>query len=200
VGAVSRLIKHETGGGKMELHPTLWRTCRVLAGTTRLRLLRLVYHKSDRSVSEMAGLAGISVPRASQELRRLNSRGLMQAVRKGREVCYRLVPDPQVPDAAPLLEAVLQSLGQSRGKSESTCRRIAIAFAHPRRLSIIRALLQGPSTFNALMDHVRFTRATLHRHLLILRSCRMVQLDGGRYHWIPDPHPMARALALLSRP
>ena len=90
----------------MELHPTLWRTCRVLAGSTRLNLLRLVVATPGHTVSRLAEEAGIGLSRASQELRRLQSRGLLRATRTGSFVHYRPEPDPQVPDAKPLLLAM----------------------------------------------------------------------------------------------
>ena len=38
----------------MALHPTLWRTCRVLAGPTRLRLLRRVIARPGLTVQQLA--------------------------------------------------------------------------------------------------------------------------------------------------
>ena len=90
----------------MELHPTLWRTCRVLSGETRLKLLRLIIATPGKTVSRLAEETGIGLSRASQELRRLQSRGLVQTVRKGSFVHYLPDPDPQVPDAKPLLLAM----------------------------------------------------------------------------------------------
>ena len=65
----------------MALAPTLWRTCRVLAGATRLALLRLIIESPDLRVADLAALAGLSESRTSQELRRLQARGLVQALR-----------------------------------------------------------------------------------------------------------------------
>lgn len=41
------------------LNPTLWRTCRMLAGTTRIRLLRELHTHPGQSVSELARAVGI---------------------------------------------------------------------------------------------------------------------------------------------
>ena len=78
----------------MALHPTLWRTCRVLAGPTRLRLLRRVIARPGLTVQQLADAQDIGKSRASQELRRLQSRGLIQARRKSARVAYHPVPDP----------------------------------------------------------------------------------------------------------
>ena len=51
----------------MALSPTLWRTCRVLSGTTRLSLLQRIIRSPGLCVSDLAAAEGISLGRASQE-------------------------------------------------------------------------------------------------------------------------------------
>ena len=48
-----------------KLHPTLWRTGRMLSGNTRLELFRRVVAHPDQTVSELAAQVGISLPRTS---------------------------------------------------------------------------------------------------------------------------------------
>ena len=78
----------------MALSPTLWRTCRVLAGGTRLALLRRVIKHPGLSVSELVAAEKIDLARASQELRRLQARGIVDVEREGRRVRYFPEPDP----------------------------------------------------------------------------------------------------------
>ena len=128
----------------MNLNTTLWRTCRVLSGKVRLDLLRRILERPDQSVSMLAEASNLSHPRTSQELRRLQSRGLVQAVRSGRWVCYRPVPDPQVPSAKPLLAAMKAALARNSPEADAQTIRVAKAYSHQRRLDIVRELLGGP--------------------------------------------------------
>ena len=59
------------------LQPTLWRTCRVLANRTRLRMFHLLLHQPGQTVSAIAERLGLTVPVASQNLRALEARGLL---------------------------------------------------------------------------------------------------------------------------
>lgn len=181
----------------MEMHPTIWRTCRVLAGATRIRLLKQILQTPDLTVSDLAASAGIRLSRASQELRRLHSRGLVQAIRKGRMVRYRPVPDPQVPEAKPLLHAVLTSLRLSGGQADNKCLQIASAFTHPRRVAIVKELLHGPRSLTALTEIFGSHSRTIQRHLRKLRSHQFVVRQNRKYHLTIGTHPLARCLVHL---
>jgi len=181
----------------MELHPTIWRTCRVLAGATRLRLLKEIVTAPDRTVSRLASSIGISISRASQELRRLNSRGLVRTLRIGPEVRYRHLTDPQVPSAKPLLEALSQGLRRNPESGEEECRRIAKAFTHPRRIAIGRELLRGTRTLSGLAFALKMQTRTVSRHLRIMARCGMVKHQGSQFLFTPGSHPLARCLVHL---
>ena len=190
---VSDLINSDTMSGT-QLHPTLWRTCRVLTGATRLRLLRLLMASRTLSVTEAAGRLRLSMSRASQELRRLNSRGLLAATRHGPEVWYRLEPDPEVPDAAAMTEAIRAGLRRTGSAVDAEFARIAFGYTYPRRLQIVRLLLDRP------MGPVSLARATgiplrsLMRHLRILADRRLVRAVDGYYHIVAGPHPLQKAI------
>ena len=79
-----------------QLNPTLWRTCKMLAGPTRIRLLRQLLATPDEGVSALGRHVGIREATASQELRRIQSRGLLQSNRRGPLLVYRMAADPQV--------------------------------------------------------------------------------------------------------
>lgn len=181
----------------MELAPTLWRTCRVLAGPTRLQLLAQIFRRPDRTVSELAEAVGISHSRASQELRRLQSRGLLKADRRGRWVRYSPVADPRVPSAKPLVRAMQAALASRSPHAEGDCLRIASALTHPRRLRVVQVLLHGPRKFSDLAVATDIPGISLARHLRYLRVRELITNEDKRHRLIADPHPLARCLMVL---
>ncbi|HOW98387.1 MAG TPA: helix-turn-helix domain-containing protein [Kiritimatiellia bacterium] len=178
----------------IELSPTLWRTCRVLAGPTRLRMFGRLCRDPHQSVGEVAAALKIGRSRASQELRRLQARGLLKATRHGRWVRYAPAADPRVPSAKPIVQALRTALARSRPGADAECLRIASALTHPRRLRIAQALLVQPLDFSRLVTETRMPRISLSRHLRHLRARGLVVRKQGVYHFIADPHPLARCL------
>lgn len=177
-----------------KLHPTLWRTCRVLAGRTRLALLRAVVDSPDQTVTGLAAQLNLSLPRASQELRRLQSRGLIQAGRSKMNVLYRPVPDRLVSTAAPLLQTMQEIFRDFPPTDDDAAIRIAKAFSHVRRLVILRRLLPGPATTLALEETSGMSRDALNRHLLTLGAAGLIQRDGKKIRILEPSHPLARSL------
>ena len=178
----------------MQLTPTLWRTCRVLAGSTRLTLLRQIVERPDRCVTDLAAAAKISESRASQELRRLQSRGLVQMVRTGQWTQYRPVTDPKVASAKPLLTAAKESF--AKWADEETCR-VARAFGHERRLKIMQLLQTGSRTAGELRQSGALSQPALFRHLTVLQAGGLVRRARDGWERIPSPHPLARTLFRL---
>lgn len=181
------------------LSPTLWRTCRVLSGKTRLALLRRVVNDPGLTVSNLADSLAISLPRASQELRRLQSRGLVRAVREGPFVRYQPLPDPQVPTAKPLLTALVRTFRKYSLAADLHSIRIASGYSQPRRIKMVRELLRGSRDLNTLCYNTGIPRTSLMRHLLILWSCGLVVRRGKQYLFVADPHPLARCLVRIVR-
>ena len=176
----------------MELTPTLWRTCRVLAGPTRLELLRRIIESPDRCVTELTEAAGLSETRASQELRRLQARGLVQAVRSARWLRYRPVPDPKVPSAKPLLGAMKAAF--ARGVADEQTIRVAKAFSNERRLTLVRVLKEGPAGGEALRRLGGMSKPALFRHLQVLKAGGVARRTGKGWELAPNAHPLAKAL------
>ena len=181
----------------MALTPTLWRTCRVLAGPTRLELLRRIIDLPDQCVSELTEAAGLSETRASQELRRLQARGLVQAIRAGRWLRYRPVPDPKVPSAKPLLEALALALARGAGEADEQTIAVAKAFAHDRRLKLVRLLKGGPCGGGELEFLAGMPRPSLFRHLQALKEGGVVRRTKAGWELAPNAHPLAKALKSL---
>ena len=91
-------------------NPTLWRTCRVLANKTRIQILRDLIKTPPQSVSTIAETFGLSRPVASQRLRSLNARGLLESRRSRPSVTYSPIPDKSIEETTPLLNALKHPL------------------------------------------------------------------------------------------
>ena len=169
-----------------QLNPTVWRTCRALGGSTRVRMLRQILKCPGQNVSQLAEQLEIGISDASQELRRLQSRGLLRRSCQGLSVVYLPIPDPQVPSAAPLLQA-LKAAFASEPESDESIVRIAKALGHERRIAIVRALLQGPQSRQELSILARTQLVTLKKHLkwlvdgcIVIRTNKKYSLQASQ--------------------
>jgi DNA-binding transcriptional ArsR family regulator len=181
-----------------QLQPTLWRTCRVLASDTRLRLFAQLLRKQPQSVSQLAELAAVPLPVASQSLRALESRGLLRVRRFRRRVEYRI---PSAAEAEPLgclVEALQACLGREPMPIEQVIK-LATAFTHPSRIGIYRALKSGQKSWIQIQAAIRLSSPALSRHLGKLVGRGYVTLDDiGIYSIVRHPHRTGRALADLA--
>ena len=180
-----------------QLNPTLWRTCRVLAGETRLKLIRQLHQSKGAGVSDLAQAVGIGDSDASQELRRIQSRGLLRVERKRSFVFYRFGADPQVPSAAPLVEALLEVLGASSEKQDAEIIRIAWGLAHPRRIALAQALVAAPQKLAPLCRTTQIPQSSASRHIGIMEEAGWVAKQDSWLVVAVQTHPIARALAQL---
>ncbi len=180
------------------LNPTLWRTCRMLAGSTRIRLLRGLHDHPGRCVNDLAQDIGIGISDASQELRRIQSRGLLRSKREGARVLYRLEADPQVASAAPILKALKTALATLPPERDEDMRRIAFGLAYPRRIAIARALLAEPQTGMGLSQELELSTFAVFNHVRILRESGWVRRGADqRLNLSPPDHPLGAALFRL---
>jgi len=155
---------------KVPLHPTLWRTCRVLASEPRLRILLDLLREPDQTVADVAKNHGLSESYASQCLRALNARGLLAVRRVGRYVIYWGAPDPTVPHSGRLLRA-LREVANREEAPVASIYRDATAFTHPRRIVIMRALVAEQGLpLSLLRELTGISTPALKRHLRKLRS------------------------------
>ena len=181
------------------LNPTLWRTCRMLAGANRIRLLRAICGKPGQSVTELAQALGIGLSDASQELRRIQSRGLLKSSRDGIRVIYRPEADPQVPTAAPLLKALKAALSDLPPERDEELRALAFGLAYPRRIAIAQALQASPQTELELSGALKLSSFAVFTHVKILQEGGWVRRVGRNRHFAVPEHPLAEALARLLR-
>lgn len=162
-------------------HPTLWRTCRVLANAGRIRCLKAVLEWPRSTVGEVARRAAVAETVASEHLRALQARGLILASRESRWVRYSPDPDPLVKGARNLLAAMRRVL-LAEGRSETDVIRSLTAFTHPRRLEMLRCLQCVESALpESLSASTRISQPALSRHLAKLEARQLVCRDGPRW-------------------
>jgi len=80
--------------------------CRTLAHPIRIAIIHLLAD-GPREVGRLARELGIAQPNASQHLAVMRTVGLVEAVRDGREVSYRLT-DPEIVVACQIMASVLR--------------------------------------------------------------------------------------------
>ena len=181
----------------MNLSPTLWRTCRVLSGVTRLRLFRRICQKPGLPVSALAQAERISLGRASQELRRLQARGLLRVERISRWVRYYPEPDPAVPSAKAVLGALRETCAFRKTVTDERTARLALGVAHEKRLAMVRVLRSGPLAVHEMQTALRIPAPTLWHHLRFLEAGGWVIRARGRWHLASNGHPLAPCLLKL---
>ncbi len=181
-----------------QLNPTVWRTCRALSGSTRVRIFRQILERPGQNVSQLAKQLDIGISDASQELRRLQSRGLLRRSCQGMSVVYLPIPDPQVSSAAPLLQA-LKTAFSSDQESDESITRTAKALGHERRIAIVRSLLQGPQSRQELSILSNTQLATLKKHLKCLIDGGVVIKSAKKYELQSPSSPMLTVWLKLLR-
>lgn len=179
-------------------HPTLWRTCRVLANPKRLACLRAVMGTPNLCVAEIAREAGLDEVQGSMALRALQARGLIAAVRESRWVRYVPETDPLVPSAKPLMDVLSRVLRPGEMCDEEVIRTVT-AFTHPRRLAMLRCLqLHAPLSIEALSAACGISLPAAYRHLRKLSSRRVVAVQDDIITLVPRQNPLARMLLGLN--
>jgi rhodanese-related sulfurtransferase/DNA-binding transcriptional ArsR family regulator len=107
---------------KQALFEHLALIARALGAAARLELLDFLA-QGERSVEELAGVAGLSVANTSKHLQQLRSAGLVQARRAGKQVRYSL-GDDRVLDAVAALRGLAEAhIGAVEDLVESYLRR-----------------------------------------------------------------------------
>ncbi len=175
-----------------KLRPTLWRTCRVIACETRLRLLWCLFEKEGLCVSDLAAEVGISDQNASTQLRAINARGLISVQRVKLEVFYHPEANPEVEHAEALLNALRQA-HEDQMSFKSVIRQ-ATAFTHARRIQIIRSLAEKRGSIADLEECLKIPRPSLGHHLLKLEARNFVKSIIGVYRPNRPSNSLGRVL------
>ncbi len=180
----------------MRLPPALWRSCRVVACETRLRVLWHILDNKELSVDAVRQLEGMSQPRASIQLKALASKGLVVYRREGMQVIYRAEADQAVAFAQEILEAL--RICYERRASFKTIIRQATAFTHERRIEIVRALQDGPLACEELLGKTGMSGSALSRHLDKLERRGFVKRIDRVYEMATPDSPLGRTLMNLA--
>lgn len=182
------------------LSPSLWRTCKMLAGLKRIELLRQIYETPGRNVRTLGTAVGIKRSDASQELRRIQSRGLLRSRRQGVPLVYRMETDPLVPSAAPLLKALQSTFSNRPAKQDPYICAMARGLASERRIAIAQMLLSAPQSPVALRIHLNCSAPALAKNVRTLILSGFVRRKNGMLHFRTPLHPVAQTLARMLPP
>ncbi len=178
----------------LELTPTLWGTCRVLANQRRLALVEALIDQPPQPVTVVAAACGQSEAICSHGLRQLQARGLCRATRSGRWVSYALTADPCVTHSEALLRALTRALKASPSDFKPLIAALT-AYTHPRRVDIVATLHRaGPCAADDLGRRCGISPAALYRHLKKLERRGVLRQADGSISLLAPADPLARAL------
>jgi len=163
----------------MEIPPSLWVTCRVVACTTRLQLLWAMFEHGELSVNDAQFIVGVSQPCASNQLKTLNHCGLIVYRREDMRVIYRAEANSAICFASDVLDALRICFEQSL--SLEAVIREATAFTHERRIEIVRVLNGNPLSYSELLEATGMSSTALSRHLDKLERRDFVKRIEGVY-------------------
>jgi DNA-binding transcriptional ArsR family regulator len=179
------------------LQPTLWRTCRVLANRTRLKILAQLLHRPGQTVSEHAGQLKLPLPVASQYLRALEARGLLAVRRKGLRVVYQPALAAIRTPTTELVRA-LRRVFQHRRHPVEAIFKTATAFTHPRRIEIFKALRKENHSLAQLRTRTGISVPSLYRHLKKLEARGFVKYHEGKWGATLRSNVLGRELTRLT--
>ena len=181
------------------LHPTLWRTCRVLANVIRLGLLAQLVRRQPQSVSELAEKCALTLPVASPSLRALEARGLLKVKRIRRRVEYHISTPAEAGPQARLIAALTKALRCEPSPAQQIIQ-LATAFTHPSRIQIYRTLHISPKTPAQIQAEIGLSALALRRHRQKLLKRGYIGLDAveGTYKCLKQSSPIGRALSALA--
>ena len=166
----------------------------MLAGSTRIRLLRELHDRPGQNIATLANAIGISRPFASQEMRRIQSRGLLKATHRGASLVYGLGSDPQVPSAATLLKAVQKALDSLPPRRDGEMTVIATGLAHERRIALVCSLMTSPKTSGQLLAGLPMSRCSYDLHVRTLTASGFVAKNKAMLVFKTPAHPLGKAL------
>ena len=157
----------------------------------RLRFLRAIFvSKEAKGVTRLAEDIGVSVPTASQYLRALNARGLVDVKRESSHVYYGSGKNRSLPEAQLLQDAFMRLFERKDLPSDWPARISPVlkAYANERRIAIIRTIAEnGSLTFASLSHLADMSETSLLRHLSLLLDGGVIAQDERRQYVIRPP-------------
>lgn len=175
-----------------DLHPTMWRTCRILANEKRLELLWRLFQGGEMSVSKLGESVGMAEPAASACLRAVNSRGLILSRRDGKYVFYRAEANPEVAGSEQLLDALKQAYEDFM--PVPAVLKHFTAFTHERRISVVKILSEGPLGIIPLSIKAQISVQALYRHIRKLEARGYVARGGDEISLLAQRHALPAEL------
>ncbi|MCF7848566.1 MAG: metalloregulator ArsR/SmtB family transcription factor [Kiritimatiellales bacterium] len=179
-----------------KLRPTLWRTCRALANTTRLTLLRKLLFGETKPVCKLAAQTGISEQLASRHLRTLASRGLLHASQISRWVYYSAEANENVDNAVHILASLKNCFLD--GITNEEIMEIVTSFTHPRRILIVARLNQTTKTFDELMVETDMSSMALFRHIKKLEKRGFIRHRKDHFELTPPRSALGMVLMQIA--
>ncbi|MBA4388662.1 MAG: hypothetical protein C0404_11825 [Verrucomicrobia bacterium] len=178
---VSYLRKYETMTDVQpdNLQPTLWRTCRVLANETRLKIIRYILLHPGQTVSGIANVFSLNLSMACRHLRDLNARGLLKAERIHGNVMYWPHADESTRQARALFASIWFTMG-NHDDAIGFIYNKATAFTHPRRIAIVRQLAKSPRRLCEIQRLASISKPATCRHVGKLLNRGFITLDRKR--------------------
>jgi len=180
-----------------DLRPSLWRTLRVLANPTRLRVLRTLQRCTPLTVSQIAKHHRLSMSHATQVLRALQARGLLRANRQGTWVFYAAEANASIGYAPQLARALEDALQAGENEIDGAIAALT-AYTHERRIRIVRALVAGHATREALRATCHISSQALGRHLDKLARRGVIEERDSRLHFCQRQSPLQATLMGLA--
>jgi len=165
-----------------------------LANRTRLKICALLFKQPRQSVSAIAEQTNLPLPVASQYLRALEARSLLEVRRVGRRVVYGVASNAGNTSAAGIVAALRQIL-RSEGDPIEMAFKTATAFTHPRRVEIYRALKKQGQDLAHLQAQVHVSAPAMYRHLRKLVSRGFAECRDGLWVATNRSDPLSRELA-----
>jgi len=185
-------------GSEQRLAPTLWRTCRTLANKTRLKIFQALLLTPGLSVKQVASTLQMDMAVASKYLRELNARGLLLVRREAATVRYWPGADVSMPQTYCLVRALSTTFRKNREPCVHIFR-MTTAFAHPRRIAIVREIAGRPAGSSAIRARVGISVAALRRHLRKLQDRGFVcRQPNGDYTVVSPVSVLGQTLLKLA--
>lgn len=156
------------------MKPELWKTCRILANESRLRILHQLAGCEEMCVKDIALAEQIEEVVAGKHLKQLHEHGFIQLQRKSKWAFYRF--EEPISDtfavylATPLKRHILQLSRFAEGI------RLCTAFTHPRRIAIVKVLMKQSRPPEELVQLCDISGQALYRHLNKLAGRNFIQL------------------------
>ena len=170
----------------------LWQTCRLIANTTRLKLLQEIDKNPEQCVSALAVQVDRTPAAVSTQLRMICDAGLIEDHRQGQQVFYRLRKDRDYPYILNLNNALLESFLDNTPYQDIM--RQATGCTHWRRIELLQLLTKQSMPIEDMEKETVMAPSALLRHINKLESRGYVVSQEKQYNIGQPSGQIANAL------